>query len=314
MLIDITERMTMTRGFVTIATGAERYFDIAKNLVWSYRQFASVKYPFAIICDRENEYTAEFDDVLLLKKAYCNYLDKLQLYEYLPYDETIFIDADSLAYGDLDEWWDIFKDADDFSLFGYAWEDLKSGRGWFVPDGTGKFKNKITFIPDFNGGIYYMRRSEKCKRVFELANYFADNFSQYRFNGFTSPADEPCLALAMAIERCMPLDIHEKGLVFAPIRREIDLDITVPKALYHSKTLGTYRVNLVHWSNYRTKLSLYKFEVRKLKMLKAERAFGIKYNILYRYKTMCLMLSFGNIQVYIERIINKLKRIIRKRN
>ena len=38
MLIDITERMTMTRGFVTIATGAERYFDIAKNFVWSYQQ------------------------------------------------------------------------------------------------------------------------------------------------------------------------------------------------------------------------------------------------------------------------------------
>ena len=80
----------MIRGFVTIATGAERYFDIARNLLWSYQQFASEKYPFAIICDRENEYTAEFDDVILLKEAHCNYLDKLQLYDYLPYDEIIF--------------------------------------------------------------------------------------------------------------------------------------------------------------------------------------------------------------------------------
>ena len=182
----------MTRGFVTIATGEERYFNIARNLLWSYRQFASEKYPFAIICDRENEYTAEFDDVILFKEAHCNYLDKLQLYGYLPYDETIFIDADNLAYGDLDEWWDIFKDADDFSLFGYAWTDLKSGRGWFVPEGTGKFKDRISFIPDFNGGHYYMRRSEKCRQVFELANYFAEHFSEYAFNGFDSVADEPC--------------------------------------------------------------------------------------------------------------------------
>lgn len=299
----------MTRGFVTIATGSERYFEIARNLVWSYRQFASVKYPFAIVCDRENEYTAEFDDVILLDKAHCNYLDKLQLYDYLPYDETIFIDADSLAYGDLDEWWDIFKEADDFSLFGYAWTDLKSGRGWFVPDGTGEFKNKITFIPDFNGGIYYMRRSKKCERVFELANYFADNFSLYRFNGFTSPADEPCLALAMAIEQCMPLDIHEKGLVFAPKRQEMNLDITVPRALYHRKNLGTYRVNLVHWSNYRTKLSLYKFEVYKLGLLKKKKMHSATFTILCKYQVLYYILCMGNIVPYMERVINKIKRI-----
>ena len=118
-----------TRGFVTVATGQERYFNLAYNLMYSYHQFASVKYPFAIICDKENKYTAEFDDVILMENPHCNYLDKLSLYEYLPYDETIFIDADSLAYGNLDEWWNIFKDADDFSVFGYAWTNLNSGRG-----------------------------------------------------------------------------------------------------------------------------------------------------------------------------------------
>ena len=301
----------MTRGFVTIATGTERYFDIARNLLWSYRQFASEKYPFAIICDRENEYTAEFDDVILLKEAHCNYLDKLQLYDYLPYDETIFIDADSLAYGNLDEWWDIFKDAADFSLFGYAWMDLKSGRGWFVPDGTGEFKDKITFIPDFNGGIYYMRRSERCRKVFDLANYFAENFSQYSFNGFTTPADEPCLALAMAVEQCMPLDIKEKGLVFAPRKEEMELDITVPKARYFSKTQGIYCVNLVHWSNFRTKLSWYKSEVYRLSLLQRNKKSGILFYFFIVTRIGDFALCAGNVLPYMNRVINKLKRILR---
>lgn len=301
----------MTRGFVTIATGAERYFDIARNLLWSYRQFASEKYPFAIICDRENEYTSEFDDVILLKEAHCNYLDKLQLYDYLPYDETIFIDADSLAYGNLDEWWDIFKDADDFSLFGYAWTDLKSGRGWFVPDGMGEFKDKITFIPDFNGGIYYMQRSEKCRKVFELANYFAEHFGEYTVNGFDSAADEPCLALAMAVEQCMPLDIKEKGLVFAPSKKDIELDITVPKAFYCSKNGGEYNINLVHWSNYRTKLALYKFEVRKLTALRKNKTEGVVYSLFYRHKIKYYMLVILNINAYLGRVLNKIRRSIR---
>lgn len=298
----------MTRGFVTIATGAERYFDIARNLLLSYRKFASIKYPFAIICDRKNKYTTEFDDVILLKEAHRNYLDKLQLYEYLPYDETIFIDADSLAYGDLDVWWEIFKYADDFSLFGYAWTELRCGRGWFVPEGIKEYKDKVRYIPDFNGGVYYLRRSETCKDIFKLANYFAKHFREYAFNGFDSPADEPCLALAMAVNQCKPLDIQEKGLVFAPARKNIDLDISVPKAVYHN-TNRTYNVNLVHWSNYRTKLSLYKFEVEKLKTKKQS---GVIYKLLFKYKVLYYVLSIGNICTYLERLINKSKKIFKK--
>lgn len=301
--------MSKTRGFVTIATGQERYFNLARNLLYSYRQFASVQYPFALICDRENEYTPEFDDVILMKNAHCNYLDKLSLYDYLPYDETIFIDADSLAYGDLDEWWDIFKDADDFSLFGYAWTDLNSGRGWFIPRGDIDLWDKISFIPDFNGGIYYLRRSKICEEVFKLANYFAEHFHEYQFNGFREAADEPVLALAMAVQHCWPLDIHEKGLIFAPSPQTVDLDITVPKAHYH-KDGREYDVHLIHWSNYRTKLALYRFEAEKLLALREGRASGFKYDILYQHKLRYYILCVENLKAYTERCVNKVKKVL----
>ena len=45
------------KGFVTIATGQERYYKLARNLLHSYRLFAKDPFPFAIISDRENEYT-----------------------------------------------------------------------------------------------------------------------------------------------------------------------------------------------------------------------------------------------------------------
>lgn len=299
----------MTRGFVTIATGQERYFHLARNLMYSYRQFASVKYPFAIICDKENQYTCEFDDVILLKKAHCNYLDKLSLYDYLPYDETIFIDADSLAYGDLDEWWEIFKSADEFSLFGYAWTDLDSGRGWFVPRGLKDLQDRITFIPDFNGGIYYLRRGKICEEVFKLANYFAEHFHEYQFNGFSDPADEPVLALAMAVQNCVPLDVHENGMIFAPAPQMVDLDITVPKAYYHKNGQG-YNVKLIHWSNYRTKLSLYRFEVEKLLALRVKETSGLKYDLLYKHRLRYYMLCLENIKAYTERCVNKVRKVL----
>ena len=57
----------MTRGFVTIATGDEQYYRIAANLLRSYRFFSASPMPFALICDRENEYSAEFDHTIILK-------------------------------------------------------------------------------------------------------------------------------------------------------------------------------------------------------------------------------------------------------
>lgn len=304
----------MTRGFVTIATGQERYYELARNLLYSYRLFASVKYPFAIICDKKNRYIEEFDDVILMDKACCNYLDKLQLYKYLPYDETIFIDADSLAYGDLDAWWEIFKEADDFSLFGYAWKDLNSGRGWFIPRGLKEYQDKVSFIPDFNGGIYYMRRSETCKEVFRLANFFASHFKDYEFSDFTTPADEPCLALGMAIQNCHPLDILEGGLAFAPSKKQIDLDITIPKAYYWRSKERGYHVNLVHWSNYRTKLALYRFEVEKMNYLLRGTNIpkGWMHTILYQYKLRYYILCIFNVRAYLDRINSKLKRLLYK--
>lgn len=91
----------MERGFVTIATGDEWYYRIAINLLRSYRLFSENPMPFALICDRERKETEEFDKVILMEEPSCTYLDKLRLPEYIPYDETIFVDADSLAFRDL---------------------------------------------------------------------------------------------------------------------------------------------------------------------------------------------------------------------
>lgn len=132
------------KGFVTIATGQERYYKLARNLLHSYRLFAKDPFPFAIISDRENEYTSEFDKVIVISDASNSYNDKLKLFRELPFEETIFIDADSLAYGDLNTWWDIFCDAGDFSLFGYAWRDLNCGRGWFIPSGMKQYGTDIS--------------------------------------------------------------------------------------------------------------------------------------------------------------------------
>lgn len=292
------------RGFVTIATGHERYYRLARNLLMSYRQFAEEPLPFAIIADRENEYTAAFDDVIIIADPQNNYNDKLKLFREIPYDETIFIDADSLAYGDLNAWWDIFRDGGDFSLFGYAWRDLNCGRGWFVPSGMGKFAESIRFIPDFNGGVYYMRNTEACRQVFDVANYCAAHYSDYQFNGFSSPADEPLLALGMAVCGFEPVN-RDGELIFAPPMHQLKADIAKSKAVFCTKDGKIFdQVRVIHFSNYRTQLAFYRSEVAKLTRMQEEKS---------AQYVPCRIIDIVRYGVYrVEDIIPFSKRVLRK--
>ena len=70
-------RENKSRGFVTIATGSEYYYQLAANLLISYKKRGQGQYPFALICDRENGYSALFDDVILVEDYKKSTLDKL---------------------------------------------------------------------------------------------------------------------------------------------------------------------------------------------------------------------------------------------
>lgn len=61
-----------TRGFCTIATGNEKYYEMAAQLLRSYRKHTKDDIPFAIICDRENKNVLGFDKVVLMEQANCS--------------------------------------------------------------------------------------------------------------------------------------------------------------------------------------------------------------------------------------------------
>lgn len=289
------------RGFVTIATGDVRYYNMARNLLHSYHFHTSAPYPFALICDRENKATAEFDNVILLDKPTHSYLDKLRLFECMPYEETIFIDADSLAYGDLNEWFEIFNGYGDFSCFGYAYRDLNVTKGWFSVPGMQEYDDCISFIPSFNGGVYYMRKTETCQRVFDIARKCAEHYSSYAFNWFREPADEPVLALGMAVCKCEPVNMDE--IVFAPKQGSMELNIVSGIA---RRTGQRHDVRLIHWSNYRTLKSEYQFEIRKMDFARTrEKSFR---RVLYEHGFARTYLWVYDVIAFCHRVKRKIKK------
>ena len=187
-------------------------------MLQSYRKCTDEPLPFAIIADRENEYTSAFDDVVLLKNPTNSYLDKLFLADLTPYHETVFIDADSLCISNPNKVFIDFKDCGDFSFYGCTLP-FDNPNGWFDYKKCGEYKEKIHFSLSGHGGLYYIRRNDKSRRIAALARNLSENYYKYGFNFSNAPADEPVLAMAMAIEGSLPCNSMQPKILFYPPNR-----------------------------------------------------------------------------------------------
>ena len=212
----------MSKGFVTLATGSEHYYRLARNLLRSYRDHCKEKIDFCIISDRKNKYTKEFDDVVILPNASCSWMDKLEMLKYFPYDENVFIDADCLIYTDINYLWDLFKDADDFSCFGEALS-VNSKDGWFTKEGVEPYG--IKFVTHLHGMLYFVRQSEKITQLYNLCKEITAEYDKLKFSMFNDQiADEPVFALAMAVLDLKPIHRKPNYYCFLPFASYLKCD------------------------------------------------------------------------------------------
>lgn len=249
-----------------MATGDEKYFILAANLLKSYQLFAYERYPFAIITDKRNKYTELFDDVVVIENAEGSYMDKINLVVNCPYEENIFIDADCLAYGNLNLYWELFEGADDFSCFGNCLP-LDSEKGWFKKNDVCEYKNNY-FITHLHGVIYFIRNGSTCKRFLVTCQNIIQNYDRYHFKAFDKPADEPVFALAMALHNLRPIERKPNLYIFLPMAIKINMDIAKGFLSYETEKDGIVEKGmLLHWANVNTDRAAYKIEAYKLSKL-----------------------------------------------
>lgn len=312
----------MTRGFVTIATGGIHYYQIAANMLMSYQYYAKSPLPVAIICDRENEYTQLFDRTIILDNATKSWMDKLFLLDYIPWDETIFIESDFLAYSDLNILFECFKDADDFSVFGQNLPldtdatyglDREDGKewGWFDPQKVGKYKDRILALPKFGSGIIFMRKGKKCEEAASILHDVWENAKNYGL----IPIDDDILALTLAASQCSCIPFkngyqmvywqmyenRRKGWKLYPNQHKGSCWFVDPE-------WGRFNANYCHWGTRFTKIALYKREVGIVKYRVKKKP--IREWICYLGYTIAI--PFSNIHYEVSRLIPRYIRKIKK--
>lgn len=280
------------KGFVTLAVGDEKYYRLAVNLLKSYKYHTASSYPFAIIADRKNKYTEMFDKVVILPNPQYSYMDKIEMLKNSPFDENIFIDADCLVYGNIEDFWQYMPN-EGVSCFGKALS-VTSKDGWFELSGAGKYRDKVEFIPQMHGGIIFFRNDRMSEKIYELAIEIAADYEQYTFKYFDKPADEPILALSMAVNDCKPIQFEDgkdmNMFLFYPVAKRVIENMTEGKLSYTvdgNKWIND--VKLLHWQNKNTETPKYKIAVDSIEnengfhkiILKLKKPF---YYIIYYFR------------------------------
>jgi hypothetical protein len=198
--------MEISKGLITIAIG-EKYVRQARYLAYS----ALLHTPHAlraVVTDKPELLTDLYDIVISHNPDYGDpFATKTRLYLYTPFEETLYVDADSLIIHNFDSYWTCLAG----QSFVYEGTLLQEGEWYFDIDKIIR-QLSLPWIPKFNSGMFLFRNDETTRAVFDtafdyLANQKEKNLGVDFFRGTMLP-DEPFLAIALAQHGIKPADDH----------------------------------------------------------------------------------------------------------
>ncbi|MEN6313223.1 MAG: hypothetical protein ABFD25_03125 [Clostridiaceae bacterium] len=254
--------MNVDKGFLTIAFG-KYYYYLAANLVMSYRYRVpkDKQLPFVIVTDVDNDKTALFDVVIVKKPSKAGFINKLNIAEYSPFEETIFIDADCLVYGDITSFFTSFEEnGSPVSSFGGSADINRKVVKFFDLEKTKMLG--LTYVPTFNAAVYYCKKPTGTE-VLKTAVRFYNDPTDY---GYLFHGDEPYVAIAMSYHGCKCAShLGSIGAIYyGSDIKIIKLDIVngIDSVIVRGEEKDA---PLFHWSTYRTHRPKYRYEVVRLR-------------------------------------------------
>lgn len=188
-------------GLLTIAIG-KKFIRFARYLAMS-GIMNSPSTLRAVITD-DTESLRDYYDILIPCDNTVSdpFKVKTQLYEYTPFNVTMFIDSDSLIIQDLNQYFNINES---FSINGPV---VKEGEWYSLNIKEIMEKFSLDWFPCFNSGMFLFKKDNVSKKVFKDAQnafaimkelgvpYFRDKFMP----------DEPAFALSLAQNNIAPVN------------------------------------------------------------------------------------------------------------
>lgn len=202
------------RGIITIAQGSNKYINMAKNLGYSLL-ISNPDISRTVVTDSDDKELCKlYDNVILINKcAGIGTQQKLLIYDYSPYDETIFIDCDCLVIKDIDFLWNLFS-RNSVGVIGSKFYDYEH---WGISVDKLKDNLSLDYLLRFNGGLYYFKKDNVARQVYEVANFYLNHYKSIGINDFRGGInEEPLMSISMSLAKIDPVDDDGKGM-YTPI-------------------------------------------------------------------------------------------------
>ena len=269
-------------SILSIATGSPLYLQLAVNLARSFKWWhRDSEISFALATDQAHRLPDDLQDIDIIDVAPGQFgqgfSPKLYLNQLAPAPHTLFVDADCLCTGPLNEAFDRFA-GHDVSVIGRA---ISEGE-WFGDVATVLKRFELSSMPRFNGGVYYLEKGPTSTAIFETAQALEKDYDDIGFQRLrTRPNDEVLLSVAMALHEQAP--VPEDGTIMnstlaSPGGMKIDTLRGVSR-LYnpeshpdHNDWYAQEELNptLVHFLGHQTAQYPYRREALRLKRVMAD--------------------------------------------
>jgi len=194
---------TESKGIITIAIG-EKYAGQAIYLSYSC-MLNSPHTIRAVITDLPEKLSNFYDIIIPYNNQNDPFSVKTKLFELSPFEKTLYLDADSLVFHPIDDYWNYL----DNNFYVYEGAKLTDGEWYFDVKNICQIIH-TRWIPKFNSGMLLFDKSENTKQIFDTAHYYFKNHQKEGidipfFRGKFYP-DEPSFAIALAIHKVEPVN------------------------------------------------------------------------------------------------------------
>ena len=153
-----------------------------------------------------------------------------------------------------------------------------------------------------------MRRSEKTASVFETAKMLLPDYSAFHFKGkFSSPGDEPLIALSMAINKCKPIPFQAGTICcYWEHTDEMRIDVSVPDATIMREVPES--VILMHWGTRYTRGLVYQKQTAMIDILSGDG--DIEKQLRRCRRSFAVKMAQDKCRTLVSRAYHKMRRIM----
>ena len=185
-------------GFITMAYGREKYLDQAVALARSVKHHMPNQ-PIVLVTDRDKAYPPFDSEIAMTDYALAGTVLKTSIYQYSPFEETLFIDSDCLLTRDCSPEIAEIRTRE-FSPVVNTYLQKGDNDLWLEDVGEAVAKVGSKNFPKFNGGVYFFRKGKRAKSVFTVAEEMRERQDELGILNFDTagPGEETLFGLALS--------------------------------------------------------------------------------------------------------------------